>query len=170
MRIVRLAACVLLASFFSFTPAYMGSTTPGPGSEVPFLANADFESGDKSGWTGYGGRIELVTDDVHGGKYACRAWLDQDWGGGLFTTFRAPKGKYRVSMWVKMSPGTSLCWVGADKFGGSKVSVPVRTSAAWIEVVFEVRLKDNSCELSAWAPKTPGGWILVDDVSIVPAS
>ncbi len=136
---------------------------------APLIANGDFESGDKTGWTGYGCRTEVVTDDVHGGRYACRAWLDQDWGGGLFTSLTGPKGRYRIGMWVKIAPSvTGPCWAGADKFGGTKRDEQIRQTGAWVFVSFEITLRTNNCDLYAWGPKTAGGWILVDDVSVTP--
>ncbi|MGE5599674.1 MAG: hypothetical protein ACM3XS_09875 [Bacteroidota bacterium] len=131
------------------------------------LANPGFETGDRTGWTGYGCRLEVISNDVHGGRYAGKAWLDQDWGGGLFTSFQAPRGRYRVSMWIKANPGAgNRCWAGADKFGGAKINIPVKRVGEWTQISFEVKLRDSSCEIFVWAPKSPGGFILVDDVSL----
>lgn len=132
------------------------------------LVRTDFETGDRQGWTGYGCRVEMATDDVYRGRYACKAWLDQEWGGGLFATFKAPKGRYQVTMHVKTGPGTSgQCFAGADKFGG-KVNQVIVESDKWVEIAFEVRLKNPVCELHVWGPKIPGGWILLDEVSVTP--
>jgi len=133
----------------------------------PILINGDFEAGDTSGWTGYGCRFEVITDDVCQGKYACRAWLDQEWGGGHRATFRAPKGKYHVSMRIKTGPGTAnQCWAGADKFGGAKVDISIKETGRWAEVAFDIKMREATCELYTWGPKIQGGWILLDNVVV----
>lgn len=138
----------------------------GSGSLVP---NGDFESGEKTGWSGYGCRLEIVNDDVYRGNYACRAWLDQEWGGGHRTTIKAPGGRYRVVMYVKTSPGMKgQCLVGAENFDGLKISMPIRTHGSWVEVSFEVRTKGTGFDLYTRGPKTPGGWILLDEVTVTP--
>ncbi len=134
------------------------------------LIKTDFETGDQQGWTGYGCRVEIITDDSYQGRYSCKAWLDQEWGGGLFTSFKAPKGRYQVTMHVKTGPGTNgKCFVGADKFGG-KVDLTIAKSEKWIEMVFDVRLRNPVCELHVWGPKIIGGWILLDEVNVAPIS
>lgn len=157
-RVLLLGACLLL------TLATMGTADAG---DAANLVNPGFETGDRTGWTGYGCRLEVVSDDVHGGRYAGKAWLDQDWGGGLFATFQAPRGRYRVSMWIKTNPGPgNRCWAGADKFGGTKINIPVKPVGEWTQITFEVKLRSDSCEIFVWAPSTPSGWILVDDVTL----
>lgn len=171
MRQVRLNCC----SWFCLVPILTAlalmpviAENGGPLVTGSPLVKTDFETGDRQGWTGYGCRVEIVSDDVYQGRYACKAWLDQEWGGGLFTTFGAPKGRYQVTMHVKTAPGTTgRCFAGADKFGG-KVSQAITESDKWIEIVFEVRLKNPLCELHVWGPKIAGGWVLLDEVSVVP--
>ncbi len=141
------------------------------------VENGDFETGEVIPWTGFGATTELVTDDVHGGKYAARGYFDTNWGGGLFYDFRAAKGTYHVSMWAKPGPGTGeQVWVGAKKHDAmdekAQKAYTVKEGGGWQNVQFDIKITSKVCELWAWGPiisgQPKGGWVLLDDCVVTP--
>ncbi|MGE5530462.1 MAG: carbohydrate binding domain-containing protein [Patescibacteria group bacterium] len=170
-----LGLCLVLVFSAAIVALAEGETAAPPN----LLENGDFEAGEVLPWTGYGATTELVTDDVHGGKYAGKGYFDTSWGGGLFQSFRAAKGRYHVVMWVKPGPGAgnNKIWVGVKKFDQmdekKQVAVTVDEALGWQKVELDFKMTAKMAEIWAWSSalsgQPKGGWVMLDDCVVTPA-
>lgn len=149
------AVLAALASFTAFAQtapqANPASPEAAPPPSAAMIVNADFETGDMTGWKNWRTKFSKVADQAQAGKHALvlgpgRARACQE------LKIR-PNSRYRLSAWVKTDSGSEQVELVASDFGGPKVSVAsALTEYTKVSVEFTSAFVADSLLITIWHP------------------
>lgn len=151
-------------------------------SPVNLVTNGNFENGDTSGWTGFGGAaISAVKEEAHSGSYSLKtSGRTADWMGPSYnlTGKIVPGKKYSVDFWVKYNSGNDTeqfkATIKATLITGSAMYIgvndPVKVNKGqWTEIKGNFTVPEGDYSSISIYVETPGSIIdfYIDDFGVI---
>ena len=137
----------------------------------PLLTNGGFETGEFEPWEG-GNKMEIVTDDVHGGQYAAKVTGGQWSGIGQYVDV-TPDTDYKLTFWARYESGSNSqgCYIMDGKASKNLFIYDVKPgkSAGWIKYEYVINSGDQTKLLISFKVTASKESALVyDDITFAP--
>ena len=135
----------------------------------PLCENGDFETGDKTGWSG-NSKLQIEAAAAYSGNYGAHLIGTGDWGGMMERTFDTEAGKnYELSFWIKANAvGTNIqikqdTWQGANLTSGGYFSTTSWTYKTYTFTAASSKTYLNFCGANTGSIED----LYVDDVKLL---
>lgn len=142
-----------------------GGNTP-----TNLLANANFETGDLTGWTTWTNGNADATYVESGGydnTFRNTHWKETAYKASTYQYFHnIENGTYKMTAWVKNGGGQTTCQIFAKFYGSEEVNTALPVTDEWTLITIdEINVTNNSCMLGFWSVANPGNWASIDNVT-----
>ncbi|TAD86010.1 MAG: hypothetical protein EAY75_09790 [Bacteroidetes bacterium] len=120
-RLLCLNLLLFLPLFFLQVSLFAQNNTDAKRGDTLTLINADFETGDMTGWKHWRTKFCSISTDAYSGKHALRVGPERAFG--VQETKVKPNSLYRISAFVKTESGAEEIQLKISDYGGAAKSV-----------------------------------------------
>lgn len=137
------------------TTSYGQTTKSSPVNETIKVVNADFETGNLSGWKHWKTKSAAITEDVFSGKYAVK--IGPERGFCIQETKVKSNSLYRISAYVKTTSGAEEVQLMVSDFGGIAKSVSsAKTEYTNVSIDFQTAYSTEKLRITLTHPSGNG--------------